>query len=550
VDEDDTARARRQLETRAEQQAAVAQISQRALTLSDPQEVYDTAVHLCAQALEAQITVLVDASPESGELRMLSALGIPLTPGAIVPHESAPLLIKTVASAAPVKIDDWERGDSPELHTRLLLGAGVRASACVPLIRSGQAVGGLAAHRLDARPFDEQDMSFLQSMANAVQAYSDRRALFTRLQLTDRLAAVGTLASGVAHEMNNPLTYVIANLQFLDEELQGLGAPGHVLREGELRRAVEALREAREGAQRLSVIVRDMRTFSTGDSEVPTTFSLVPVLLSSVNVAQSELRMRARLDLDVTPVPMVRGNAARLSQVFLNLLVNATQAIQPGSPDKNQVAVRTRTSAGEVLIEVSDTGVGIPAANLRRIFDPFFTTKAPGVGTGLGLAICHSIVQKMGGRIEVESEPGRGATFRVFLPPSPGFTQPNLAAAPRARGRVLLVDDEPLVGMALRRALLAEHDVVLVQSGRAALEQVAGQPFDALVSDIMMPEMTGLELYDRLARELPALAQRMLFITGGVLHGVDTPTRPGIAVLEKPIEVETFRRAVRKLVSQ
>ena len=390
-------------------------------------------------------------------------------------------------------------------------------------------------------------------MANLIADYGERRTLFTRLQLTDRLAAVGTLASGVAHEMNNPLTYVLANLQFLDEELRAVGASSGTM--NELKRALEVLREAREGAVRLGTIVRDLRTFSIGDGEVPTLVSLAPIVSSAINVAQSELRSKARLAPDITPVPMVRGNAARLGQVCLNLLVNATQAIAPGHPELNQIAVTLRaTDLGEVLLEVKDTGCGIGPANLKRIFDPFFTTKEPGIGTGLGLSICHGIAKSMGGRIEVESEPGLGSTFRVFLPAAPGIVPKSgeLPALNLPRGRVLLVDDEPLVGMALRRALLAEHDVVLVQSGRAALEQLAEQSFDALISDLVMPEMGGRELHDEACKRQPVLSARTLFTTGSTLPDAleQLAARPGFSLLQKPIEVETLRQMVRKLVAQ
>ena len=531
-----------QAEARARQQAAVARLSQRALALGDPQELYDAAIHLAAEGLQAELVGLVELVPETQQLRLISILGIPLTIGAMLPLDAAPLPAYTVELGAPVRIDDWSQGNHRELLSMHVVPSGVKASASVPLFRSGQATGAMIAHRCTPRPFDDQDVSFLQAMANAVAAFDERRALFTRMQMSDRLAAVGTLASGVAHEMNNPLTYVLANLQFVDEELR------HSAHASELTRALDALREAREGAQRLSVIVRDLRTFSVGDSEIPTLVSLVPVLLSSVNVAQNELRGRAKLELDVQPLPMVRGNAARLGQVCLALLANATQAIEPGNPEKNSVTVRTRARDNDAVLEVIDTGSGIAPENLKRIFDPFFTTKGPGVGTGLGLAICHGIVEKMHGRIEVESELGRGSTFRVVLPVAPGMgSSPGRV---KTRARILLVDGEPLAGMAMRRALLADHDVVLVQSGAAALAELARQePFDALVSGVQMPEMSGAELHQRLAQVRPALAARTVFVANPGVEMSPEMGRLGAPVLEKPVEGDALRRAVSKVIA-
>jgi CheY-like chemotaxis protein len=204
---------------------------------------------------------------------------------------------------------------------------------------------------------------------------------------------------------------------------------------------------------------------------------------------------------------------------------------------------------------VKDSGAGIPQRLLGRIFDPFFTTKAPGIGTGLGLSICHSIVTSMGGRIEVESAPGQGTTFRVLLPPTADLPAAPPKAPPPAkvaRGKLLVVDDEPLVGLALKRALQREHDVTVLQSGRVALERLrAGEQYDALVSDLLMPDCTGMELYEAVAALSPALAERTIFLTGGAFtEGArEFLARPGIRSLEKPFDVDLLRAAVRELVA-
>jgi len=281
------------------------------------------------------------------------------------------------------------------------------------------------------------------------------------------------------------------------------------------------------------------------------------VIESCVNMAWNEIRHRARLVKELAPVPPVVANEGRLGQVFLNLLVNAAQAIPEGRAEAHRIRVRAAPAGGDrVAIEISDDGAGIPPEILPRIFDPFFTTKPPGEGTGLGLSICHSIVSALGGEIEVESEVGRGSTFRVLLPvergdPSrPGPTPvPQRAAA--ARARVLVVDDEPLVGTVLRRTLRDDHDVEVVPSAREALARIdAGERFDAVVSDLLMPDMSGMELYRALCERHPDLSRRVLFLTGGAFTTAarEFLEREPVTCIEKPFDLPALRAALaRKL---
>jgi PAS domain S-box-containing protein len=233
---------------------------------------------------------------------------------------------------------------------------------------------------------------------------SGRRQVQSQSIKTDRLAAVGTLAAGVAHEINNPLAYVLLNLQYLIREIPKLGTSND--RIGQL---VERLREARHGAERVSSIVRDLRTFSRTDEESVGAVELRRILLGAIKVARSQLMDRGQIIEILDDVPTVRGNASRLEQVFLNLLINAIQALSGSKPETNVIRIRvTRAGDQSVVVEISDTGVGIAAEHLDRVFDPFFTTKPVGLGTGLGLPICHSIITKMGGTISVSSEIGQG----------------------------------------------------------------------------------------------------------------------------------------------
>jgi two-component system NtrC family sensor kinase len=246
------------------------------------------------------------------------------------------------------------------------------------------------------------------------QMAQEIKASQSRLVHADRMASLGRTVASVGHEINNPLAYVISNLSYAHEEL---GRERRELTEPERKELLEALDEAREGAARVRFIVQDLKSLSRTDDESTAPVDIVAVVREVARMASHELQGRARLVEDCAGVPLVRGNATRLGQVFLNLIVNAAQAIAPGNLEKNEIRVVARPGAeGHITVEVSDTGCGIPAENLERIFDPFFTTKPVGEGTGLGLAVCQTIIQSLGGTITVESTPGQGTTFRIILP--------------------------------------------------------------------------------------------------------------------------------------
>jgi two-component system cell cycle sensor histidine kinase/response regulator CckA len=235
-----------------------------------------------------------------------------------------------------------------------------------------------------------------------------------QLRMADRLATVGTLSAGVAHEINNPLAYTLANLSYVRDALTRVKEPPPGVDLEELRASTA---EAIEGAERVRRIVKDMKTLSRMDDERITAVDVEAALDASVNMVAHELRHRAQVVKDYGRVPLVRGNEGRLVQVFLNLLVNAAQAIAGNAPDRNEVRLATTMDGpSRVAIEISDTGVGIADEVLPRIFDPFFTTKPVGVGTGLGLSICHSLITAMGGSIEVASKVGVGTRFLILLP--------------------------------------------------------------------------------------------------------------------------------------
>jgi signal transduction histidine kinase len=387
-----------------------------------------------------------------------------------------------------------------------------------------------------------------------------------RLAHLDRMASLGTLAAGIAHEINNPLTYVIANLQLVQEELPSvfqscLGpastANGDV--SGAINRLSELgarLRDALEGAERIRRIVSHVQMFSRAADEHRSALDVRSVIDASLKVVFTEIRQRAQLVKEYGHVPLVVANAGQLGQVFLNLLLNAAHAIPENDAQRHVIRVETSTSSsGDAVVTISDTGPGIPADIQHRIFDPFFSTKPLGVGTGLGLSICHGIVRSLDGTIVVESEPGSGCTFRITLPAAaqPRSAGPSYRPSTPSlrRARVLIVDDEPRVANAVQAMIEGEYETVVATGGLQALSLLESDPpeggFDVILCDLHMPGVSGMELFERLAKIRPAVAERIVFMTGGAFteRARDFVASTANACIDKPID----RHGLRALLS-
>ncbi|MFO0585047.1 MAG: PAS domain-containing sensor histidine kinase [Anaeromyxobacter sp.] len=251
---------------------------------------------------------------------------------------------------------------------------------------------------------------------------SEREQLLARVSTADRMIALGTLAAGVAHEINNPLTYVLTNLEVLAQDLGALETsvaggldPAEALR-AFLGEARQAIADASEGAARVRIIANDLRAFSRADPGERRPVDPRSVLDQAIAIAGPETRRRATIVKDYAEVPPVRASGPRLVQVFVNLIVNAAQALPENQPAANTIRLAAREADGWVELAVADSGTGISPEHLERLFEPFFTTKPAGVGTGLGLAICRDIVTAHGGTITAASPPGSGAVFTVRLP--------------------------------------------------------------------------------------------------------------------------------------
>lgn len=255
-------------------------------------------------------------------------------------------------------------------------------------------------------------------------AQQARQELLQRLQQSRRLESVGLLAAGMAHEINNPLSYALSSGSFLKRRFAQL-APGESVTSEDLEELRECAEQVVDGNSRVRDIVRDLRRFSRAGSPDDVTVAVNAVVEDALRLAGPELKFRARVVTHLGAVPAVRGNEGRLCEVVLNLLINAAQAIEEGAPERNEVGVRTRAEAESVIIEVEDSGRGMPADELEIVFDPFFT-RPQGKGTGLGLYTCYEVVTSMGGQIEAKSTPGKGSHFLVRLPraePEPAVQQ-------------------------------------------------------------------------------------------------------------------------------
>jgi len=377
---------------------------------------------------------------------------------------------------------------------------------------------------------------------------TEQRWMQQRLAQHDRLVTTGTLAAGVGHEINNPLTYLMANLSLAIEDLREIGGGSPTAR---LLDIVTMLDQAREGGERVKRIVRGLKSLARSDGEI------VPLdprgsIRNALELAGHELRTRAQVALELEPVPPILADEGRLTQVIVNLVVNAAQAFTTDAPTSNLITIRSRHARDRVILEVLDNGPGIPPDVLPRIFDPFFTTKPPNIGTGLGLSISHSIVAAMGGQFDCETEVGRGTVFRVSIPVA--HVRPDeVATVSSAGGRAMVVDDERTILESLSRILRRDLGIVeTFDDPRAALAAIArGERYDVVFSDILMPHMTGMELY-RAVRQIDAdQSDRFVFISGDITR-VDIQeflARVSNERLEKPFSIQNVRGIARRFVA-
>jgi two-component system NtrC family sensor kinase len=293
---------------------------------------------------------------------------------------------------------------------------GLEVSAILyPLAAGERLVGVLGMLRREGpRLFSKRDVDRAAVLASHVVLALENARLACQLAASERLATLGQVAAGIGHEINNPVAYILSNLSFVREQVEALRQGARV----DLEEMEQAVVDAHEGAFRISDIVRDMRSLARTDDDAGDWFDLNEAIRSALRIARVETTQRAHVTTELLEGLEVRGSPGPVSQVFVNLLVNAAQALEGSESARREIRVNVRRQSDLAVVEVRDTGPGIPPELQARLFQPFFTTKGT-TGTGLGLSISRNIVRRFGGDISVHSAPGDGTVFTVSLPARP-----------------------------------------------------------------------------------------------------------------------------------
>ena len=503
------------------------------------------AVHVYDEAARA-LRFAAWSSPEMLHLPERAQEGLP----GLVLEQRAPVLVADPRRHERTIAHDWwaRRPGASYYGVPILVGEGL--------------VGVLDYIVPDGTP-DAEEQEALRLLATQAgvairnaQLYASARESLARLRDTQaqlvqagKMSALGQLVSGVAHELNNPLSVIIGYGQLLLH--RQVPEP--------FRRPIELMVGQ---AERMAKIVRNLLYFARQRRPERVAVDLNQVIEQTLGLRQHQLSVSGiAVERQFAPdLPSVTGDAQQLQQVFLNLILNAEQAItgagaaEPRGRHGGRIVFRTEHAGGRVLAHVIDDGPGIPPEVLPRVFEPFFTTQEVGAGTGLGLSVSYGIVEEHGGRLSVESRPGQ-TVFTLDLPAGAAAeVQPTaVRAVPAVSGAgrgALVVEDEPGVAE-LVVTLLRENDwaVDLAPGGHAALELVRRRAYDLIVSDIRMPQGGGEELYRRLVDEAPALARRLIFLTGDTANPKAWAflRECNVTVIEKPFQPEAFLEAVARV---
>ncbi len=386
-----------------------------------------------------------------------------------------------------------------------------------------------------------------------------------QLVRSSRLAAIGEIAAGIAHEVNNPAASTLTNLELMRTDLQHLRAAtqqsdkavsslvaaiDHFCRD-----TSDGIRDSIEGIQRIASIVKGLRGFTRIDAEDIERVDINEVVRTACNLVRHQIRHVAQLELELRATELLPASRGRLIQVVLNLLMNAAQAIE----DASGGTIRVSTSSGNdhVVLRVEDDGPGIAPEIAEKVFDPFFTTKAADRGTGLGLSVCADIVHRHRGSFRlVEGARTRGACFEAEIPLDTGLITQTRLDTPLVPScppvRILVIDDEAALVRAYRRLLGRRHAVVVAYGGAEALDILASdQDFDLILCDLMMPGTDGKDVYDSLQRSHPALVERIVFVSGGPTSSRtrDFVRQPGLVMLDKPLTTEALNQFIARRFS-
>lgn len=406
------------------------------------------------------------------------------------------------------------------------------------------------------RSVSEQRDELAATTIHLRQEIEGRTRAEQQLRKAERLEGLGRLAAGLCHEINNPLSYIVASAELMHEELQDIEQQIPAVSHQELSQLLHAVTL---GASRITRLVRNIRMFARKSEAPPELVHLVDAVDTALGMVQRQLAPQVVIDVDTRRTAPALARRFELEQVLINLVENALHALVEQHDPPPRVLVRARSvGVQSVVLEVIDNGPGIDEAILDSIFDPFFTTKPVNKGTGLGLSICHTLVEDMGGTIDARNGPQRGAVFTVTLPAAAHRRSPRLTpmpddAEPAASrcGRVLVIDDEPLVLSMLVRTL-RPHAVTCCSNATDGLAQCLREPFDVILCDVMMPGLNGWELHHRLAAARPGMEARVAFITGGALLDDvrELLARVPNRTFEKPFDARELRAYVNERVDE
>ncbi len=427
------------------------------------------------------------------------------------------------------------------------------------LTKAGQEELSLRCLEEGAQEYLDRDELTTVNLRRALgYAISRHRAnnLRLRLEHSDKLAALGQLTAGVAHEINNPATYVLGNLRQIEEVVHRLAAGSGEL--GDLELIADMARDCRRGVDLIASISRELKFYARSDDAAYERIDIGDLIASTSAMTLNEIRYRARFGKSIGKVPQIIGSRSKLSQILVNLLINAAHSIKEGKSNDNLIEIGCTLENDAVVITVKDTGCGIPERDEERVFEAYYTTKEHGLGTGLGLSICREIATLHEGSLTFTSEVGVGTTFTLTLPvetqlrgPSTAPIQP-LAAKPskeNGRQRILLIDDEPLLLKSLARMLQSHHDVVAASGGAQGIETISGQEFDVIICDLMMPEVDGLHVYEELKERFPELIDKLVYLSGGVftdrMSNFLEGTKPRL--LDKPVSRDDLLEVIAAL---
>jgi signal transduction histidine kinase/CheY-like chemotaxis protein len=425
------------------------------------------------------------------------------------------------------------------------------------------------SHRLDEVDAIATGINMLaEELGEQVTSKHDLEAAYASLQETqaqlvvaEKFAAIGQLASGVAHELNNPASWILLGLQHARRrvaEARSLGPDQHARIAEILGELDVMLADARAGMERIRVVVGDLRTLSRGDADEVVDLALNDVVRLSLKLARPAYKDSAKIVLELGELPLITGSHTRLGQLVTNLILNAAQALGDGGGE-HEIAITTRCDGQHVILSVEDTGPGIPPELRERVFEPYFTTKPADIGTGLGLALVRKIASAHGGVARVAQGTRSGALIEVLfpiahkVPAPPAEISPVQPARPALRGRLLIVDDEPMLLRAIADALREEHEVVTAQGGSEALAILEkDQEFDLVLCDLQMPALDGVAVYDAISKLAPERLNTLVFMTGGVVTSrvqkfVES-ARPRL--LDKPIDLDAILDLAAAAVAQ